>query len=109
MRLATRKVIRSDADQAIRSFTAEQFARILRAQAFIASVAFWRDLDRLAQPDAETRFHAMLILREIAERAYEDCGGHAFSPQEAECFRYCGLTPAGVRSAGSVGKRIDTA
>jgi hypothetical protein len=104
MRLATCKVIRSDADQALRSFTAEEFGQIQRAQSFTGSVAFWRTLDRLAHPEVETRFHAVAILRELAELAYADCGGHAFSPQQAECFEYCGLAPKSIRPAGSIGR-----
>jgi hypothetical protein len=36
-------------------------------------------------------------------RVYEDCQGIALSPQEAECFRYCGLTPRGVSPSGALG------
>jgi hypothetical protein len=73
----------------------------------VGAVAFWRALERLAAPDPNTRLHARGVLRELAERAFDDCLGVAFSPQEAECFRYCGLIPAGVRSPGALG-RIDT-
>jgi hypothetical protein len=103
MKLAACNAIRSDADQTARSFTAEEFGQILRAQSFIASVAFWRDLDRLAQPDAETCSYAMGILHQIAERAFADCSGHALSPQHDECLRFCGLVPKSIRSSGSVG------
>jgi hypothetical protein len=110
MRIAACRVVDSEIDdQPTRSYTVEEFSQIQRAQSLIGSVMFWRTLDRLAHPEAETRSHAMFVLRELAELAFADCGGHAFSPQEAECFRYCGMKPAGVRSAGSVGKRIDTA
>jgi hypothetical protein len=108
MRVAAVKVIDADIDHApTRIFTAEEFAQIQRAQRFVDSVAFWRTLDRLAHPEAETRFHATLLLRELAELAYVDCGGCAFSPHQAECFEYCGLVPKCVRPAGSLG-RIDT-
>jgi hypothetical protein len=41
-------------------------------------------------------------------RAYEDCEGVAYSLQEAECFRYCGLTPTSVRPPGSLGGKKDS-
>jgi hypothetical protein len=81
----------------------EEFGQIQRAQSFIGSVSFWRALHRLAKPSAEITFHATLILREIAELAYADCGGYAFSPQQADCFEYCGLVPKGIRAPGSAG------
>jgi hypothetical protein len=85
--------------------TAEEFRKVLRSSNFVGAVVFWRALERLAAPDSHTRLHAMGVLRQLAERAFYDCLGVAFSLQEAECFRYCGLTPAGVRTPGSLGRQ----
>jgi hypothetical protein len=106
MRLVACKVINSELDQR-RSFTVEEFGQIQRAQSFIGSVKFWHSLDRLANPEPETRFHARLLLQKLAELAYADCGGHAYSPQHGECLTFCGLRPLTIRPPGSVGK-IDT-
>jgi hypothetical protein len=70
----------------------------------MGAVSFWRQLERLADSDSPTRAHAMCLLRELAKRAFADCDGLAFSPQEAECFRYCGLAPLGVRVPGTLGR-----
>jgi len=64
---------------------------------FVGAVAFWRDLERLADPELRTQLRAMGILTEIARISFAACGGMAYSPQQAECFEYCGLTPQGVR------------
>jgi hypothetical protein len=88
----------SGIDRTTKQFTAEEFAKVLRRSNFVGAVVFWRALERLAAPDPHTRLHAMGLLRELAGRAFDDCLGFAFSPQEAECFRYCGLMPRGVRT-----------
>lgn len=85
--------------------TALEFRQVMRASNFIGAVAFWRALERLTQPEPQTRLDAMQILRDLARQAFEDCGRIAFSPQEAECFEYCGLKPLGLRSPGSAGHR----
>jgi hypothetical protein len=91
----------SDDEQTLKKFTVSEFRRILQASNLVATVAFWRGIEPLAPPELKLR--AMGILREFAVLAYEDCRGWAFSPQQAECFEYCGLTPWGVRSPGSTG------
>jgi hypothetical protein len=75
--------------------TREEFCRMLRASGFIAIVAFWRPLERLAPHEFAER--AKATLSAIASFTYEECGGVAFSPEEAESFEYCGLKPRGVR------------
>jgi hypothetical protein len=84
-------------------FTSREFGQILRASEFVAVVSFWREISRLAHPEWTTRMHAMGVLGELAERAFADCDGLAFSPQQVECFRHCGLTPLGVRGPGELG------
>jgi hypothetical protein len=56
----------------------------MRSSNFIGAVTFWRSLERLADPEPRTRFQAMCVLQELAKLAYANCGGLAFSPQEAE-------------------------
>jgi hypothetical protein len=75
----------------------KEFGKVLRSSNFVGAVVFWRALERLAAPDPHTRLHAMGVLRQLAERAFDDCLAIAYSPQEAECLQYCGLTPMGVR------------
>jgi hypothetical protein len=76
----------------------------MRACNFVGAVAFWRQLERLADPEQQTRMHAMGVLRELGKRAFDDCEGLALSPHQAECFMYCGMTPTGIRSPGSLGR-----
>jgi hypothetical protein len=83
-------------------FTKEEFFRIQRSSNFIGAVAFWRALEKLASPEPRTCFHAIGVLRELTELRFDECLGVAYSPQEAECLRYCGLTPTGVRPPGAV-------
>jgi hypothetical protein len=91
-----------------KAFTAEEFGRIMRSCNFVGAVAFWRTLDRLAHPELQTRLHATGMLRELAKKAFDECEGLAFSPQEAECLQYCGFAPAGVRPLGSLGRETDS-
>jgi hypothetical protein len=86
----TSNVVVSDASDidSTKQFTAQEFGKVLRSCNFVGAVVFWRALERLAAPDPHIRFHAMGVLRDLAERAFDDCLGFAFSPQEAECFRY---------------------
>jgi hypothetical protein len=85
-------------------FTRQEFDKILRAAEFVAVASFWRALDRLARPETTTRIHGMGILCELARKAFADCDGLALSAQEAECFRFCGLMPLGVRLPGTIGR-----
>jgi hypothetical protein len=87
------RAVAIDADSKLVS--AAEFCQVAQAFNFIGAVAFWRQLERLAKPERQTTIHAMGVLREIAKRAFVDCDGLAFSPQQAECFRYCALTPLG--------------
>jgi hypothetical protein len=73
---------------------------------FVGAVAFWRALEHLADPEPQTRLHAMILLAELARGSFAACGGMAYSPQQAECLEYCGLTPIGIRRPGSVGETI---
>lgn len=82
-------------------FTEEEFRMAMRSSSFTGAVAFWRSLEQLACPESITRMHAMGVLKEMARQAYEDCRGHAYSPQQLECLEYCGLKPKGVRLPGS--------
>jgi hypothetical protein len=76
----------------------------MRSCNFVGACAFWRALDRLAHPEPLTRFHAIGVLQEFARKAFDKCHGVAYSPQEAECFEFCGLTPLGILSTGSLGR-----
>jgi hypothetical protein len=69
----------SDIDRTTKQFTAEEFGKVLRSSNFVGAVVFWRALERLAASDRDTRLHAMGVLRELAERAFDDCLGFAFS------------------------------
>jgi hypothetical protein len=91
----------SDRKQSSKTFTAAEFRQVMNCASFIGAVKFWRLLDGLAHPESRTRLHAIGLLAELARTSFAACGGMAFSPQQAECFEYCGLTPRGVRSPGS--------
>ena len=92
-----------DGEQATKTFSAMEFREAMRTSSFIGAVTFWRTLERLADPESRTRLHAMGVLMELARSSFAACGGTAYSPQQAECFGYCGLTPRGIRSPGSAG------
>jgi hypothetical protein len=98
----------TDREQAAKQFTEGEFYQIMRSNNFIGAVAFWRALERLAGPESQTCCHAMGILRELAGRAFDYCQGWAFSPQQAECLRYCGVKPVGVRPPGSAARDNDS-
>ena len=106
MRLATHVLVADPADaRTTRRFDQETFRRLMRAQFFLGAVSFWRQLERLAEPEPYTRFHAIGVLTEIARRAYDDCGGHPFSHEQEECFRYLELETLPVRSPGSCARK----
>jgi hypothetical protein len=92
-------------DGQTKQFTAAEFGKVMNASHFVGAVAFWRALERLANPDPHTRFHAMGVLQELARMAFADCGGVAVSPQEAECFAYCGYRSVEIRSPGELARR----
>jgi hypothetical protein len=96
------RAVAIDADSKV--FTAAEFCQFMQAFNFIGAVSFWRTLERLAGPERQTRDHAMGLLRELAKRTFNDCEGLALSPQQAECFVYCGVTPTGIRRPGSLGR-----
>ena len=104
MRLATHVTVEDhplDDDRNTKRFTSEEFRRIQRSFFFLGCVAFWRQLERLADPASGTRLHAMGILRQMARSSFEDCEGAAYSPEHAEALAFCGLAPVGVQSPGS--------
>jgi hypothetical protein len=72
-------------------FDQETFRKLMRSQFFLGAVSFWQQLEKLANPEPYTSFHALGVLRELAKRAYEDCGGHPYSPPQEEAFRYLGV------------------
>jgi len=84
----------------VRSFTPTEFL-ILPSEHLVSAFAFWRALERLAQPEARVCFHARGVLMELARKSFEECRGVALSPQHGEALRYCGFAPIGVRSPGS--------
>ena len=109
-RLASNAIVADESDaesrhvsagQATKRFSAEEFRRVMRSSNFVGSVSFWRALERLADPECLTRFHAMGFLQELGQRSLEDCEGLAYSPQHAACLEYCGFPPDGVRPPGS--------
>ena len=85
---------------ATKRFTDEELRQAMRSSSFTGAVTFWKSLEQLAIPESITRMHAMGVLKVMARQAYEDCGGHAYSPQQFECLEYCGLKPKGIRLAG---------
>jgi hypothetical protein len=77
---------------------------IMNSQNFIGAVCFWRAIEGLTRPEVMTCVHAEGILRTMAESHLEKCGGVAFSPEHAECFRYCGLEPVRVAAPGELAR-----
>jgi hypothetical protein len=75
------------------TFTRERLARAMRSTRLTGAFAFWREVERLAAPDAQTRYHARGLLRAMATQHFLECQGVALSPQHAEAFRYCGFKP----------------
>ena len=76
-------------EDCIKTFTREDFLRVMRCGHFVGSYSFWRAMERLAQPEERTRTHAREVLHAMAESQFVDCNGIAFSEQHAEAFRYC--------------------
>ena len=97
MRLAT-KVRVTCPEEPAKTFTAEEFRRVMRSANLVGAFAFWCALESLAESDERTRFHARGVLRAMAESQFINCKGVAFSEQHAEAFRYCGLVPLAVHS-----------
>jgi hypothetical protein len=93
----------SQGEQGTKTFSATEFREVMRTSSFIGAVTFWRALERLADPESRTRLLAMALLAELARSSFAACEGMAYSPQQAECFEYCGLTPRGMRPPGSAG------
>jgi len=86
-----------------KTFTESQFLQAMRAFELVAVDKFWRELERLAQPEERTRFHAESILRAFAESVFEMTDGVALSPAEATAFRRSGLAPVRVAAPGELG------
>jgi hypothetical protein len=82
------------------SFTRERFARAMRCGNLVAAFAFWRHVERMADPDTRTRLHARGLLRAMAMQQFRECQGVALSAQHAEAFRYCGLEPIRIAPPG---------
>jgi hypothetical protein len=103
MRFASHVVVTDDPANAstTKRFDQETYRRLMRSQFFLGAVSFWRQLEKLAEPESYTCFHALGVLTEMAKRALEDCGGHPYSPPQEDCFRYLGFETLGVRSPGS--------
>jgi hypothetical protein len=81
-------------------YTSENFRRIQRCSSFIGAVSSWRMIERLADPEQQTRRHALDLLKELARLSFIDCGGQAFSPQHADCLDYCGMKARGMHPPG---------
>jgi hypothetical protein len=88
-------------DETTKRLTEDEFRRVMRSANFVGAVAFWQHLERLADPESRTCLHTLGVLTEIGRRAFDDCGGYAYSPQQRECFEYLGFEPLGIRSPGS--------
>ena len=73
----------SDDQRNTKCFTSDEFRRVQRSMFFLGCVSFWRQLERLSDPEPFTRLHAMGVLREMARSSLEDCEGLAFSLQHA--------------------------
>jgi hypothetical protein len=103
MRFAAHVVVRDadDSERTTKHLTAEEFQKVQRATFFTGATAFWRQLERLADPEQGTRIHAMGVLRELARSSFEDCQGFAYSVPHFNSLTYAGFSPAGVRSPGS--------
>ena len=93
-----------ESEKPAKTFTPEEFLRVMRSANLVGAFGFWRSLEQVAQPDERTRVHARGVLRALAELHFRDCNGVAYSPQHAEAFRYCGFEPIGVRAPGSLGR-----
>jgi hypothetical protein len=87
-----------------KSFSADEFRKIMRSNFFVGATEFWRQLERIAGPETLTRIHAMGVLKELAESSFADCGGRPYSPQQADCLRYCGFEPIAVRPPGATAR-----
>ena len=60
MRMASAVVIADGADA--KSFTADEFRRLMRSSFFVGAVSFWRMLKQLTTPERITRLHANGVL-----------------------------------------------
>ena len=63
---------------------------------------------RLSDPEARTRLHAMGVLRELARSSLADCEGAAYSPEHAEAWAFCGFPPAAIRTPGSFAQSLSS-
>jgi hypothetical protein len=81
----------------VRTFSTAEFLAVMRSANFVGAFAFWRALDRLAEPEVLVCFHARGVLTELARRSFQDCGGTALSEQHAEALRHFGFEPTPVQ------------
>jgi hypothetical protein len=68
-----------EAEELTKSFTQEDFLRIMRSANLTGAFAFFRQLERMTQVEETTRMHAQGILRAMAESLFRDCRGIAFN------------------------------
>ena len=101
MRHATKVTVIKEEDS-VKTFTREEFLRVMRSGHFVGSYSFWRSLERLAQPEERTRTHAHGVLHAMAESHFVDCKAVAFSEQHAEASRYCGFQPVRIATPGEL-------
>ena len=87
-------MVRETDEQQIRTFTVDQFHRVLRGANLTGAFYFWEALQQIATPDQVTSLYAEGILRVLAESLYAKCHGEALSPQLAEIFRRYDLVPS---------------
>src|SRR5262249_31255802 len=87
-----------------KEFSSAEFHQILQASNFVAVSAFWRGLERFADSESQVRLHAMGVLTELAQSCFRACEGWAYSPQQAECFLYLGLTRGVCGVQGQLGR-----
>lgn len=83
-----------------KTFTVDDFARVLRSAHLGGAYSLWRQLDPSA--DADMRLRAQGILRAMSERDFMDNGGVAQSPEVAEAWRYGGVEPLRIARPGEL-------
>jgi hypothetical protein len=86
-------------------FTAPESHQVMRSSNLVAITAFWLELEKLAEPEERTVFHARGVLHEIGNSALEDCRGFAYSPEQFDLPPVCVFEPLGIRPLGSTGTR----
>jgi hypothetical protein len=80
--LASHVVVSADAGTDTNTFTAAEFRQVMKSANFVGTVAFWRQLERFADPETLTRIHGHGRLGGLARSYFANCSGMAFSPQQ---------------------------